>query len=294
MKVNATKSFFARAELEYLGFWITREGIQPLPKKVEAIQRLAAPTTKKQLRGFIGLVNYYRDMWARRSHVLATLASLTSKTVKWHWGPEQQDAFEQAKKIIAKENLLAHPDFDKPFVIHTDASHLQLGGVISQDGKPIAFYSRKLKPEQTRCATTERELLSIVETLKEFRNILLGHKITVCTDHQNLTYKKFNTERAMRWRLILEECGPELKHHVKGAHSVVADALSRLEMLSVEEHHRDYGSKQNYELFAGETGPERFPLTCANIAAMQEKDKKLQKQWTRLTSLQKKDSAPGT
>jgi hypothetical protein len=95
--------------------------------------------------------------------------------------------------------LLAHPDFSKPFAIHTDASHYQLGGVISQDGKPIAFYSRKLTDAQTHYTTTERELLSIVETLKEYRNILLGHKIEIFTDHKNLVYKHFNAECVMRW-----------------------------------------------------------------------------------------------
>jgi hypothetical protein len=77
------------------------------------------------------------------------------------------------KKIISKETLLAYPDFDKPFIIHTDASHTQLGAVISQNNKPIAFYSQKLKPEQTQYTTTERELLCIVETMKDFRKILL-------------------------------------------------------------------------------------------------------------------------
>ena len=71
-------------------------------------------------------------------------------------------------------------------------------------------------------------------TLKEFRNILLGHQITVYTDHENLTYKKFNTERVMRWRLILEEFGPELKY-IKGENSVVADTLYRLEMSDNQE-----------------------------------------------------------
>jgi RNase H-like domain found in reverse transcriptase len=114
------------------------------------------------------MVNYYQDMWIRRSDVLAPLAALTSKTTKWNWTEEHQKAFDTMKKIIAKEVLLAYPDFNDEFVIHTDVSHTQLGAVISQKGKPIAFYSRKLKPEQTRYTTTERELLSIVKTLKEF------------------------------------------------------------------------------------------------------------------------------
>ena len=81
------------------------------------------------------------------------------------------------KKIISRETLLAYPNFDEEFHIHTDASHTQLGAVISQNKKPIAFYSRKLSDAQTRYTTTERELLAIVETLKEFRNILLGQRI---------------------------------------------------------------------------------------------------------------------
>jgi hypothetical protein len=116
-----------------------------------------------------------------------------------------------------------------PFEIHTDASHTQLGAVISQDNRPIAFYSRKLNPAQTRYTTTERELLAIVETLKEFRNILLGQTIKVYTDHKNLTYKQFNTERVMRWRLILEEYGPEIIY-LPGSKNIVADALSRLNL----------------------------------------------------------------
>ena len=194
LKVNAKKSFFGRGELEYLGYWITRTGIQPLAKKVEAIQKLKAPTAKKPLRSFIGMVNYYRDMWPRRSETLAPLTALSSKTAKWTWTELEQKAFDTMKQTMSRETLLTYPDFQKPFEIHTDASHTQLGACISQEGKPVAFYSRKLNPAQTRYTTTERELLAIVETLKEFRNILLGQQIKVYTDHLNLTYKNFNTE----------------------------------------------------------------------------------------------------
>ena len=125
--------------------------------------------------------------------------------------------------------LLTHPDFSKPFEIHTDASQYQLGAVISQESKPIAFYSRKLTSAQLNYTTTEKELLAIVETLKEFRNILMGQTIIVYTDHKNLTYKVFNTERVMRWRLICEEFGATL-NYIKGNHNIVADGLSRLKL----------------------------------------------------------------
>jgi transposase InsO family protein len=281
LKVNVKKSFFAKTELEYLGYWITREGISPTTSKVNAITNIAPPTNKKQLRSFIGMVNYYRDMWIRRSHVLAPLAALTSKTAKWQWGPEEQTAFDTMKRIIGKETLLAYPDFTKEFTIHTDASHTQLGAVISQGDKPIAFYSRKLKPEQTRYTTTERELLSIVETLKEFRNILLGQRITIFTDHQNLTWKNFNTERVMRWRLILEEYGPTLKY-IKGEHNIVADALSRMDMVK-EPIIESLPVEEAGALFAGDKleldFPNDFPLSYEEIQHRQTQDADLQKQF---------------
>jgi hypothetical protein len=115
-------------------------------------------------------------MWPLGSHLLAPLSSLTSSKVKWKWTTEHQESFHKMTALIAKDTLLTFPDFSKEFEIHTDASKLQLGACISQNGKPVAFYSRKLQLAQTRYTSTERELLSIVETLKEFKNILLGQR----------------------------------------------------------------------------------------------------------------------
>ena len=142
-------------------------------------------------RSFIGMINYYQDMWPKRSHLLAPLTNLTSKNVKFKWTDEHQKAFDEIKTVIAQETLLTYPDFSKPFHLHTDSSKVQLGSNITQDEKPIAFYSRKVSPAQTRYTTTERELLSIVETLKEFRNILYYHQMVdqvflTCSMHQQL------------------------------------------------------------------------------------------------------------
>jgi RNase H-like domain found in reverse transcriptase len=113
--------------------------------------------------------------------------------------------------------LLTYPDFKKPFEIHTDASKVQLGIAtwISQKGRPFAFYSRKLNPAQSQYTTTKREILSIVKTLKEIRNILLGQQIVVHTDHANLAYNHFNFDRVKRWRLFTEEYSPDLQY-IKG------------------------------------------------------------------------------
>ena len=123
---------------------------------------------------------------------------------------------------MSKSVLLTYPDFTQQFDIYTGASDVQLGSVITQNKKPIAFYSRKLNPAQTRYTTGEQELLSLVETFKAFRNILLGHKIVAYTDHLNLTYKTFTAERVLRWRLLLEEYGPELRY-VKGYKNILAN-----------------------------------------------------------------------
>ena len=215
-------------------------------------------------------------MWKSRSDVLAPLSSMTSAKASWNWTPACQKAFDTIKKIVSRETLLAYPNFNKTFEIHTDASKTQLGSVISQEGKPIAFYSRKLNPAQVNYTTTERELLSIVETLKEFRNILLGQQIKVYTDHQNLTYKQFNTERVMRWRLILEEYSPELVY-IQGSKNVVADALSRLEIKDNKEPIAPNleALAENFALSKNDLPEEVHPTSYKTIMKHQQMDKLL-------------------
>jgi len=243
LKVNAAKSSFCAHEIEYLGYILTRGGIKPQPKKVQAILALNLPNNVKELRHFLGMVQYYRDMWARRSEMLAPLTDLVgecgeTKTTKrnktkkqpWRWDRIHQQAFDNVKAAIAKETVLAYPDFSKPFEIFTDASSTQLGAVITQDNRPIAFFSRKLSETQQKYSVTEIELLAIVETLKEFKGMLWGQNIMVYTDHKNLTRDALGltSDRVYRWRLLLEEYAPQIIY-IKGIHNTVADAISRLD-----------------------------------------------------------------
>ncbi len=136
------------------------------------------------------MVQYYRDLWARWSNMLAPLTwlvgecgqtkSTRAKCIKkapWHWDEVHQRAFDHVKATIAKDVVLAYPDYSKVFEIYTDASSKQLGAVITQDNKPIAFFSRKLSDTQRKYSVTKIELIAIAETLKEFKRMLWGQQI---------------------------------------------------------------------------------------------------------------------
>ena len=142
-------------------------------------------------------------MWRKRTHTLAPLTKLCSTKVKFKWTDVENNAFIAMKKIARHDVLRSQPNFSETFIIHTGASNTQLGGIMSQNGKPIAFYSRKLTPAQKNYTTTEKELLSRMEILKELRTIILGRPITVYRDHKNLTFDNFTTEEVLCWWLIL-------------------------------------------------------------------------------------------
>jgi len=229
LKVNAAKLLFCTAETEYLGYILTRGGLKPQEKKVQAILAINPPKRVSEFRRFLGMVQYYRDMWAKRSEMMAPLTDLVrecremkttkkNKTKKkpWHWDPIHQQAFDNVKATITKDVVLAYPDFSESFEIYTDTSTMQLGAVITQD---IVFFSRKLSETQTKYSETEIELLAIVETLKEFQGTMLwGQQIKVYTDHKNLTRDALGlaSDRVYQWRLLLEEFAPEILYISKG------------------------------------------------------------------------------
>ena len=144
--------------------------------------------------------------------------------------------------MIKTKVKLNFPDFEKPFHLYTDASDIQLGATLVQEGRPLGFYTRKLNNAQRSYTVGEKELLGIVEGMKAFNGIIRGQDLTVHTDHLNLLYNKLPCQRMIRWRLLLEEYHPTVVH-VAGVDNDAADALSRLDMLEDEADLIEWGEK---------------------------------------------------
>ena len=181
LRINCTKSIFASDEIEYLGYILTCDGIKPQEEKVKAILAIAPPKSVKNLRTFLGMVQYYRDLWSQRSHLLAPLTDLIgecghTKTTKrhgttkkpWYWTNEHQVAFEKVKEMLARQVMLAYPTYGELFEIYTDASSLQLGAVITQRGWPLVFFSRKISITQKKLLSHRARVTFNCGVLKRF------------------------------------------------------------------------------------------------------------------------------
>lgn len=241
LKVQFDKCKFLAQQVEFLGHIITKEGIKPDPDKINAINGVSLPSTVKQIKSFLGLTGYYRKFIKNYSLIASPIIKYLRKDMKIDIKDSKYiDAFKKLKELITTYPILAFPDFDKKFVITTDASNSALGAVLSQDNKPICYASRTLNNHERNYSTIEKEMLAIIWALKYFRRYVYGRKFLVQTDHQPLKWlysmKEPNSKMA-RWRIQLSEYDFDIDY-VKGKNNKVADFLSRIHQIDdSDEHH---------------------------------------------------------
>nr|CAH7755026.1 unnamed protein product [Callosobruchus chinensis] len=236
-KIQLDKSEFLKKEVAYLGHIVTPDGVKPNPDKIKAIQNFTIPKTTKQIKGFLGLLGYYRKFIKDFAKITKPLTNRLKKNAIIN--PKDSDyieCFELCKNLLINQPLLQYPDWEKPFIVTTDSSNYALGAVLSQ-GKigadlPIAYASRTLNDSEINYSTTEKELLAVVWAVKCFRPYIYGRKFTIVTDHKPLQWLfsvKDPSSKLLRWRLKLEEHDFDIVYK-KGTLNKNADFLSRIEI----------------------------------------------------------------
>lgn len=235
MTIKFNKSSFCQTSIPFLGYTLTETGLQMDSSKVDPILKYPSPKNRKQLKSFLGCINYYNKFLEKYSETIQPLLRLTSKKNKFIWTEEDERIFNNIKQLFINTNTLHHPDPTRTFYLQTDASDFAIGGHLYQindagEKAAIIFISRALKPAEQRYTTTEKELLAVVHCLQKTRHIILGTKLKILTDNHAITFLKtcrLLNNRLTRWILAIQEYNFEIEH-IKGTDNQTADALSRI------------------------------------------------------------------
>jgi len=229
------KCTFHKKEIDYLGLIIGNGTVCMDPIKVEGITKWLIPTTVKQVRSFLGFCNFYCTFISKFSDIARPLNDLMKKNYQWCWEISQQNVFKELKCICAKELVLHAPDWNKPFIMETDASGYALGVVITQEYEdgihPIAFHSRSLLDAKKNYDAHDKEMLGIIYGLKMGRKFFLGAQelVQIWTNHKNLQYfrepQKLTGQQA-RWVTFMQDYNFTFEY-IHGETNIIADLLSQ-------------------------------------------------------------------
>lgn len=235
IQVNVDKS-----TVDFLGHTVSTSGITPTSSRCKAIQEFPKPTTQRQLKQFLGMLNYYNRFIPRCAQLLQPLYSMLKpakkgQSITLDWTSEAVDAFLAARTALADASSLDFPTPDAAISIATDASDTGIGAVLQQHvqgaWKPLAFFSKKLKSAETKYSTYDRELLAIYKAVKHFRYFVEGRPFNIYTDHKPLTTifnnnKTSYSPRQLRHIDYISQFTTDLRF-IKGDDNAPADALSR-------------------------------------------------------------------
>ena len=234
LRVKASKCSFGADQVIYLGHCVSSKGVHTDPSKIKAVQDLPPPTDLDKLRSFLGLAGYYRRFIPQFATMAAPLTELTKKGIPFKWTEQHQTAFETLRALLCSAPILAYPQFDRPFILQTDASNVGLGAVLAQlddngHERVVSYASRTLSPREQNYSTMEKEALAIVFATQHFRVYLVGHAFQIITDNQALKWLHTVEPkgRIARWLMDLQEFDFTISHR-PGSSNQNADALSRL------------------------------------------------------------------
>ena len=235
--MNPSRCIFFQSGLEFLGHWIDKNGIRPLPQKMDALMQAKSPTNVTELKSYLRLLNCYGKFLPNLATTLHPLHDLLQKDRSWTWTEAYDRAFVKSTEQLQDSPLLVHYDLKKSLRLVCDASPYGVGAVISHvmengEEKPIAFAPRTLTASECNYSQIEREALSIVFGVKRFHSYLYGRRFTLLTDHQPLVtilgpkvgVPPLAATRMQRWSLILAAYQYEIEYR-KSAEHANADAL---------------------------------------------------------------------
>lgn len=228
---------FGAAQVLFLGYIVSKNGLEVDPSKAEAIKSWPIPRSITDVRSFHGLASFYRRFVPHFSNITAPLTDCI-KGSSFVWTPEAHTAFETIKAKLISAQILALPDFSVVFELHCDACKLGIGAVLSQQGRPIAFFSEKIAGSRARYSTYDVEFYAIVQAIKHWRHYLFHQEFILYTDHDALKHLGSQDKISARhasWIAFLQQFTFVIKHQ-SGCSNKVADALSRRHSLLATLH----------------------------------------------------------
>ncbi|KAI5150824.1 hypothetical protein ENBRE01_1735 [Enteropsectra breve] len=241
--LNFDKSSFMQEEVTYLGCIISKEGIKPNTSRVPDIDHISRPRTRRELLKILGFINWFRPFIKSLSTKIETLKVKTSKKAEFHWNDSDQAKLQKNFQEIKSQPTPFHPDFEKPFELHTDASDAGIRAVLTQQNNIVGLFSRKYITSQHNYTVTEKEFLAIVEGLEYFRQYLFNSPVTVFTDHVNNIFDTDNiSKRVQRWKTLLCDYDYTIIYR-KGLENGRADGLSRLLFIKKENINENFQKK---------------------------------------------------
>lgn len=272
VRVQRDKCDFFKPQLEYLGYLIDSESIRPTQEKVKAVLCAPTPKDKRQLKSFLGMINYYGKFLSQLSSVLHPLNNLLRKDTPWFWDSHCQNAYQEVKDMLAANVMLTHYDPEKPLQLGCDASPYGVGAVLShveQDGstKPIAYASRTLSDAERNYSQLEKEGLALVFGVQKFHPYIYGRHFQLATDHKPLQcifgpkrgIPTIAAARLQRWAVMLSAYDFSLEYR-SAQDNVEPDFLSRLPLPSSEGERFD-DVTTFFHLWM-----DALPVTCKDIA----------------------------